>query len=110
MLDMFKSISCPEALSIDSLTTLECDKAKSSSAPSFPDWMRKALLFHCTPRDEKEMNPLCHDLFVLQSNLIDVYAAIKLSRKTVQRIYINFFFACLYNIVGIPIAAGELIQ
>ena len=47
--------------------------------------------------------------FVSQSNLIDVFAAIKLSRKTVQRIYINFFFACLYNIIGIPVAAGELV-
>ena len=39
---------------------------------------------------------------------MDVAVAIDLSKHTVRRIYINFFFACVYNAVGIPIAAGKI--
>ena len=43
----------------------------------------------------------------LQNDLLDVFNAIKLSKMTVRRIHINFISACIYNLVGIPIAAGE---
>ena len=44
-----------------------------------------------------------------QNDLMDVVVAMDLSRKTVKRIYFNFIWATIYNIVGIPIAAGVLI-
>ncbi|XP_041357192.1 copper-transporting ATPase 1-like [Gigantopelta aegis] len=49
------------------------------------------------------------DIVLIKSDLLDVYCAIKLSKSTVQRIRINFVAACIYNLVGIPIAAGVFV-
>jgi len=46
------------------------------------------------------------DVVLLKSSMTDVPAAIQLSRATKRTIYQNLFWAFLYNIIGIPLAAG----
>ena len=49
------------------------------------------------------------DIVLVNSSLKDVVTAIKLSRKTLKNIYENLFWAFIYNIIGIPLAAGAFI-
>lgn len=44
-------------------------------------------------------------IVLVKNNLVDVITAIQLSRETVGKIKQNLFFALIYNVVGIPIAA-----
>jgi len=46
------------------------------------------------------------DIVLLRSDLKDAVTATKLSRRVMQIIKMNLFFAFIYNIIGIPIAAG----
>ncbi|KAH1106235.1 hypothetical protein J1N35_010003 [Gossypium stocksii] len=48
------------------------------------------------------------DIVLMNSNLEDVITAIHLSRKTFSRIRLNYIWAFVYNMLGIPIAAGSL--
>ncbi|CAK9304759.1 unnamed protein product [Gordionus sp. m RMFG-2023] len=48
------------------------------------------------------------DVVLIRDNLFDVYSALLLSKSVVARIRLNFFFASIYNLVAIPIAAGIL--
>ncbi len=50
------------------------------------------------------------DIVLMKSNLIDVPAAIRLSRATLKNIHENLFWAFIYNIIGIPLAAGLFIS
>ncbi len=46
------------------------------------------------------------DVVLVKSDLSDVPAAIKLSRATLKNIHENLFWAFIYNVIGIPLAAG----
>ncbi len=46
------------------------------------------------------------DVVLVKSSLLDAVGAIRLSRATLLNIYENLFWAFIYNIIGIPLAAG----
>ena len=46
------------------------------------------------------------NIVLMKSRVTDVPAAIRLSRKTLRNIHENLFWAFIYNVIGIPLAAG----
>lgn len=50
------------------------------------------------------------DIVLMNSKLTDVSAAIRLSRATLRNIRQNLFWAFIYNVIGIPLAAGAWIS
>ena len=46
------------------------------------------------------------DVVLVKSSLNDVVTAIRLSRKTIRNIHENLFWAFIYNVIGMPLAAG----
>ena len=50
------------------------------------------------------------DVVLMKSNVRDIPAMIRLSRATVRNIHENLFWAFIYNVIGIPLAAGAWIS
>ena len=50
------------------------------------------------------------DVVLMKSRLSDVPAAVRLSRATLRNIHENLFWAFIYNVIGIPLAAGALVH
>jgi cation transport ATPase len=48
------------------------------------------------------------DMILMKNDLRDVVVALEVARSTYNRIRINFFWAFLYNLCGVPLAAGLL--
>ena len=49
------------------------------------------------------------DVVLMKDRLSDIPAAIRLSRATLRNIHQNLFWAFIYNVIGIPLAAGAFI-
>ncbi|HEU4913968.1 MAG TPA: copper-translocating P-type ATPase [Candidatus Saccharimonadales bacterium] len=49
-------------------------------------------------------------IVLVKNNLQDVVRALELSQKTFTRIKLNLFWAFIYNVIGIPVAAGVLVS
>ena len=51
---------------------------------------------------------LC-DVVLVKSDLLDIPAAIRLSRRVLRNIHVNLFWAFIDNVIGIPVATGVFI-
>ncbi len=46
------------------------------------------------------------DIILIKNDIMDAYYALKLSKKTMKNVRLNLFLAFIYNLLGIPLAAG----
>jgi len=50
------------------------------------------------------------DITIMSGDLTGVVTAIRLSRRTIRKIRQNFFWAFIYNCIGIPFAASGMLS
>ncbi len=50
------------------------------------------------------------DMILMRGDLRDIAVAVRLSKKTIDEIRQNFFWAFVYNVIGIPFAASGLLS
>lgn len=60
----------------------------------------------CAINSASDITVSAAGIVLIKDNLIDILKAILISKKSFQRIKINFIFAFLYNVILIPIAMG----
>lgn len=60
----------------------------------------------CAINSASDITVSAAGIVLVKDDLLDVLRAIKIARKSFQRIKINFLFAFLYNVILIPIAMG----